>query len=86
MAPVFAEALRLRDNRIASLEARLALCEQRPTMKYSGVFEKTKTYNVGEFVTCHGSVWHCKINNTVSEPGADPVSWQLAVKKGRDGR
>lgn len=55
-----------------------------PVPLYRGVFADGETYVKGDTVTWGGSLWHCSAE-TVDKPGAGD-SWQLAVKKGRDGR
>ncbi|QZP08193.1 phage portal protein [Caenibius sp. WL] len=52
---------------------------------YQGVYEQGRKYERGQFVTRGGSMWHCK-RQTTETPGESPDHWQLAVKKGRDGK
>jgi len=79
------EQLDERDAEIAKLEARLATLETRPTLRYMGVWAQGISYRAGDFVTDHGSMFHCNETGTKSRPG-DGAGWQLAVKRGMDGR
>jgi hypothetical protein len=78
IAQELGKALGERDRLIAELKAR-------STMKYEGVWAAEKVYNVGDFVTDQGSLWHCWDANCGVRPGSSDA-WQLAVRKGRDGR
>jgi HK97 family phage portal protein len=59
--------------------------EPERTLLYQGVHEQGKKYERGQFVTRGGSMWHCR-RQTTETPGESPDDWQLAVKKGRDGK
>lgn len=72
-------------NRNADLEARIVALENRPQLQYLGTWSGNKSYAPGNAVTHHGSLWICKAA-AATEPGIDHESWQLAVKRGRDGR
>jgi hypothetical protein len=65
------------EARVAQLEAALA------ERKYYGVWRE-RGYKAHNSVTHDGSVW-IALEDTASRPG-DDETWQLAVKKGRDGR
>jgi hypothetical protein len=53
---------------------------------YRGVWDESQTYDLGDFVTLGGSLWHCNAQTfTNLKPGTDDV-WTLAVKRGRDGK
>lgn len=67
---------------IAPLKARL---EEMEVFKYVGVWKEGEQYHAGNFVTDHGSLWHCNCNST-SRPGSDPIGWTLAVKRGSDAK
>lgn len=54
-----------------------------PGLLYHGVWEK-RSYEQGDCVTWGGSLWICH-TDTESKPGTDDT-WQLAAKKGRDGK
>ncbi len=69
---------------LAILERRVAELEARPSMKYLGVWDPHVQYNVGNLVTKAGSIWHAN-KSTRSEPGTS-TDWQLAVKRGKNGR
>jgi hypothetical protein len=76
-----------RNQRLDALEARVAELEQRPSLKYIGVWREGEDYVAGDAVTDHGSLWIARVNHIKSRPGTDGIGgWQLAVKKGRDAR
>jgi hypothetical protein len=59
-----------------------------PSVLYRGVFEDNRRYEKGDMVTWGGHGWIAK-EATDGKPGVTPEAsrdWQLAVKKGRDGR
>lgn len=70
----------------APLIARIAELEQRPGMKYEGVWDERAVYRVGDFVTKGGSMWHCFDTNTGVLPGSNSDVWKLAVRAGKDGK
>jgi hypothetical protein len=84
--PVLKELKGRHEARMGAIEARLAALEEKPSVRYCGVWEAGKDYMNGDAVTKGGSLWICKLNHVSSEPGVDYVSWQLAVKRGRDGK
>lgn len=49
------------------------------TSHYKGVFSADTAYQVGDFVTRHGSLWHCK---SACQGEFNHDNWTLAVKKG----
>lgn len=51
---------------------------------YRGVW-RPGTHERGDMVTRDGSTWHCNAETTTAEPGKSP-DWQLAVKRGNNGR
>lgn len=59
-----------------------------PTLVYKGVFNDEDTYEKGDCVTQGGSLWVCKQDEVKQKPGTEEAKevWQLAVKKGRDGK
>ena len=54
-------------------------------ISYQGTYEPGHVYTRGQFVTHFGSVWHCN-NVTRRTPGDGSTDWQLAVKRGKDGK
>lgn len=56
-----------------------------PAMIYRGVFKEGETYHLGDIVTWGGSLWHCRAE-TQEKPLDNAGAWQLAAKRGRDGR
>jgi hypothetical protein len=68
-------------NDEAKIEHRLQL----PTMIYRGGFKEGETYLEGDCVTFGGSLWHCSAETT-EKPIEGRDCWQLAARKGRDGK
>ena len=67
------------------LAERVDEIESRPSLEYSGVWDAAKSYRSGIFVTDGGSMWFAKRASIGVRPhGGD--DWQLAVKRGRDGK
>jgi hypothetical protein len=62
------------------LRARIKELEARPATKYLGVHERGRAYEVGNFVTKNGGIWHCDVP-TRQAPGSCG-DWTLAVKSG----
>ena len=59
-----------------------------PRLAYKGVFKEGEVYGVGDAVTHQGSLW-IALRATTQPPGLEQSadrSWQLACKKGRDGK
>lgn len=52
--------------------------------RYAGTWKRGAAYKAGNFCTDDGSLWAC-LHDTTDRPGAS-THWQLAVKRGRDGR
>ena len=72
-------------ERIKALEARISELEVRPQVKYLGIWNAQKIYTIGNLVTDHGSMWHCVDTCVGARPGSSDA-WQLAVKRGSDGK
>lgn len=73
--------------RCQAIEDRLKALEDRPALKYAGVWSPSIKYAPGEIVTHGGSSWHANISSTGLQPGEDnPASWTLMTKRGRDGK
>ena len=70
----------------ASLVKRVTELEQRPQSKYIGTWNGQTKYREGEMATHQGSVWCCRVSETTAAPGGPDGCWQLAVKRGRDGK
>lgn len=70
--------------RVKALEAHVAELEARPALKYVGTWSSERQCNEGELVTHDGSIFYCK-QTTRDRPGTSSA-FQLAVKRGRDGR
>jgi hypothetical protein len=56
-----------------------------PGMRYAGVYELDKAYDLGDVVTWAGGAWHCNAA-TVERPGDGSQVWTLIVKRGRDAK
>jgi hypothetical protein len=70
----------------APLLARIAELEARPQMAYEGVWDATKAYTAGSFVTHQGSLWFAEDTSLGVRPGAGSSAWKLAVKRGKADR
>ena len=66
------------------LKQRITELEQRPTVKYVGIWREGKVYASNSMVTDQGSVWFTE-RATLTRPGSSD-NWVLAVKRGRDGK
>jgi hypothetical protein len=71
--------------KIAPLEERIAALEARRSLRYSGICERGQAYGEQEAVTHQGSLW-IATRDTVGIPGTENSAWQLAAKRGRDGK
>ena len=68
-----------------SLRDRVEVLEkQAAEFKYVGVWRDGANYRKNNFCTHDGSVWIC-LADTEGRPGQS-LQWQLAVKRGRDGK
>jgi hypothetical protein len=65
---------------LAPLAARIAALEQRPALKYAGVFGGGNVYEEGMLATDRGSLW-LSVTRTSARPG-DNQDWRLIVKRG----
>jgi hypothetical protein len=70
------------------MDARVKALEAKPAMEYRGTWTAEQTYSPGDCVTDHGSIWHChrQATSAAQRPGTSPPHWQLACKKGADGK
>ena len=66
-------------ERVIRRELRLAV------VIYRGLFQAGRKYAEGDSVTYGGSLWIAK-RETNQSPGNDSADWQLAAKRGRDGK
>jgi hypothetical protein len=57
-----------------------------PTMVYRGIWRDGEDYARGDTATRGGSLWVLTAEKSAGQPGTDNSGWQLAVKKGTDGR
>lgn len=71
---------------LADLAQRVERLETRPAgLKYCGVHDPTLVYGLGDVVTEGGSMFVSKVPTNRGLPGKSS-DWQLACKRGRDGR
>lgn len=70
---------------IGQLMNRIDALEARPTLKFIGVWHKGVSYQEANAVSHDGSVW-IALRATDAKPGEPGSGWQLAVKKGANGR
>ena len=54
-------------------------------VQYRGIWEQSSKAKPGDIFTHKGSMWICKAA-MAGEPGKDFTGWQLAVKRGSDGK
>jgi hypothetical protein len=73
-------------KRIAELETRCKSLEAKPSLRYCGVWKADVRYGEGAAVTQDGSLWIARAIAPPGEKPGDSDAWQLAVKRGRDGR
>lgn len=85
MAASIGELIMPLATRLKALEQRCAELERGLEQRsYKGVWDASVTYDEHNLVTMGGSVWIAR-RATCDKPGTSDA-WQLAVKKGRDGR
>lgn len=56
-----------------------------PILRYQGVYQEGKSYDVGDVATWAGGMWHCQAP-TIAKPGEQSPAWKLCVSRGRDGK
>jgi hypothetical protein len=66
-------------GRFDALEQRLAALEQKPSVKFCGVWDRDKAYRSGDAVVHSGGLWIARGEPT-GPPNQDYVGWTLAVK------
>jgi hypothetical protein len=85
LAAKIAEELVTTIKSVTALQKEVAALRREVEAKeYQGVWACNREYAKGASVSFRGSTWIAKKTTTVM-PGED-LSWQLAVKRGRDGR
>ena len=67
------------------LEKRVAELESRPVFDYTGTFKQGRTYRKGQGCTHDGSIF-VALKDYPTTPGTPNCGWQLACKRGRDGK
>ena len=77
------------DNAVEGLAAQVAEMRGPPGegFHYRGVFDATAEYGPGDWVTYDGTLWAARAQSQGMTPGTDAAaaSWQLAMKRSRDG-
>lgn len=82
LGPVIKEYV---EKELAPLRAQIKALDARPTLEYRGTWTRGMPYGTASGVTHRGSLWIAR-GPTVEEPGDGATSWQLAAKRGRDGK
>lgn len=86
MAKVVAQVIREHVGKsFRPLADRIAALEQRKSFEYRGTWSEDESYEVDNFVTHQGSMWHTN-EPTRSRPGTAGSPWLLCVKRGKDAR
>ena len=80
LALVIAAVRRESDEKIATLQARIAELEGRGFTEYRGVFAEGCAYKKGSLVTDHGAMWLALADTNQRPPGAD---WKMTVRAPR---
>jgi hypothetical protein len=72
----------IRDELVAPLERRLKTLEERPELRYGGVWaESSEPYYPGTLCTDKGALWLC-VRASSARPGTNDA-WRLIVKAGQ---
>jgi hypothetical protein len=76
------------EQKIGELDDKIATLEAQPKgLDYHGRWERAVEYERHAGVTFDGSLWVAVTDRVRGvPPGSDPASWQLAVKRGADGK
>ena len=69
-------------GRLEQLESRIAQLEQRPLLKYAGVWKSGESYVEGQLTTHAGGLW-LSTDPTTLTPGTPGSGWRLIVKRGQ---
>lgn len=69
-------------EKVEDLEHRLSEVQ---TLKYVGTWREGQQHQAGDAVTHDGSLW-IALRETITRPGEQRSGWQLAVKRGKDGK
>jgi hypothetical protein len=72
--------------KLRHLEARIATIEQRRSLDYLGVWRPDQPYARGDCVTRQGSLFVCRARTEPGDVPGQSDAWQLAAKRGRDGK
>lgn len=66
---------------IAPLAERICQLETRPPVEWE-IYDATKDYKAGVFVTSAGSMWFARAASRGIKPGTGDGIWKLCVKRG----
>lgn len=82
VAAILEELPQLVDRRVAAAVAAI------PVLRHVGTYDPARAYTEQEVVTADGSMWVARSGSIGIKPGTDAgaASWQLVVKRGKDGR
>jgi hypothetical protein len=69
---------------VKTLQTELTALKAERGTRYRGVWQNGSEYDLGDFVTYGGAMWHAD-KPTKNKPGSSD-DWTLAVRKGIDGR
>lgn len=72
-------------RQMTELERRVAEVETKG-LEFVGTFQRAATYRRGQAVSFDGSLWIALRDTQSGEEPGQSKAWQLAVKRGRDGR
>jgi hypothetical protein len=85
LTEILKAALKQRDDKIEALESRIVQMEKHAAeFRYRRVWRDGEQYRKNNFCTHDGSIW-VYLRDTEGKPGQS-LEWQLAVRKGRDGK
>jgi polyhydroxyalkanoate synthesis regulator phasin len=75
------------ERRLDDMRERVRQIQTRPQLRFAGQFRDHdgKVFEPGDLVSSGGSLWAC-MKDTSTRPSMDNEFWQLAVRKGRDGK
>ena len=81
------EAGKAMAGELAKRDVRIAELEERPVgLNYAGVWKPDASYPKHSAASHRGSVWAARKEFPTKEPGTANSGWQLACKRGRDGK
>lgn len=78
-----ADAAEALDRKLTDLKGRVMGVEERPHMRYRGIFDLTTRYEPGDVTTRHGVLWHADRATVGEVPGNGPTAWKMMNKSQR---